>query len=101
MTSLTLSEAINAITKLTETVQECIEAQDVLGAMAIAKKRHEALIRLLEDDDMEQFDKIAFVRAALSHLRSEHLLAKSNAHQDRSNFIARKSACRAYVLKAA
>ena len=101
MTNLLLNEAINAVTQLTETVQERIEAQDVHGAMALAKKRHDALISVLEYSEMDHCDKEVFARTALKHLQSEHLIAKSNAHQDRSNFNARKLAYRAYTRKAA
>ena len=101
MTNMLLNEAINAVTQLTETIQECIEAHDVHGAMTLARKRHDALKSVLEHSEMDHCDKVVFARTALKHLHSEHMIAKSNAHQDRSNFNARKSAYRAYIRKAA
>lgn len=101
MTNISLNEAVEAFTKLTATLQECIKTQDIEGAMALAEERHDALTVIFELSEIEQGEKVAFAQAALSHLRNEHLIAKSNAHQARSNFIARKSAYRAYSLKAA
>jgi hypothetical protein len=101
MTDISLNETIEAFTKLTETLQDCIKSQDIEGAMTLAQKRHSSLIDLLEHSEIEQGDKTACAKTALIHLQNEHLLAKLSAHQDRTNFIARKSAYRAYILKAA
>ena len=101
MTDMSLNEALEAFTNLTETLQSCIKSQDIEGAVTLAQKRHDTLVDLLENSDMEQGVKMACAKTAISHLQNEHLLAKSSAHQDRSNFIARKSAYRAYTLKAA
>jgi hypothetical protein len=101
MTGMPLNEAIEAFTNLTETLQDCIKFQDIEGAMTLARKRHDKLVDLLERSEIDQGDKMAFAKTALIHLQSERLLAKSSAHQGRSNFIARKSAFRTYTLKAA
>jgi hypothetical protein len=101
MIDMSLNEAIEAFTNLTKTLQDCIKSQDIEGAVALARKRHDTLIDLLERSKIEQGDKMACAKTALIHLHNERLVAKSSAHQDRSNFIARKSAYRAYTLKAA
>ena len=101
MTTIPLKEAIEAFTNLTETLQECIKAQDIDGAIALAGERHDALICLLEKSDSEQNDKLTYAQFAIRHLRNEYIYAKESAHKDRSDFIARKSAIRAYALKAA
>ena len=101
MIDMSLNEAIETFTNLTETLQDCIKSQDIEGAVTLARKRHDTLMDLLERSEIEQRDKMAYAKTALIHLHNEHLLAKLSAHQDRSNFIARKSAYRAYILKAA
>ena len=101
MTDMPLNKAIEAFTNLTETLQDCIKLQDIEGAVTLARKRHDTLIDLLEHPEMEQGDKMTCAKTALIDLKKEHLLAKLSTHQDRSNFIARKSAYRAYILKAA
>ena len=101
MTYCLPTQELGSFANLTEKLQECIQTQDIEGAMAIARERHDALVSLFERSGIEQGEKIECAQAALNHLRSERLLAKSKTHQDRSNFIARKSAYRAYALKAA
>jgi hypothetical protein len=101
MTDMPLNEAIEAFKNLTETLQDCIKSQDIEGAVTLARKRHDRLVDLLKHSEIEQDDKMACAKTALIHLRNEYLLAKSSAHQDRSNFIARKSAYRTYTVKAA
>ena len=101
MIDRSLKEVTEAYTKLTETLQDCIISQDTQGAVELAKERHDALVSILENSEVEQSDKVACVQTMLAHLCNEHILAKSNAHQTRSKFIARKSALRAYTLKAA
>ena len=101
MTDMPLNEAIEAFTNLTETLQDCIKSQDIECAVTLAQERHDTLIDLLECSEIEQEDRMACAKTALIHLDNEHVLAKLSAHQNRSNFIARKSAYRAYILKAA
>ena len=48
MIDMSLHEAIEAFTNLTETLQDCIKSQDIEGAVALARKRHDTLIDLLE-----------------------------------------------------
>ena len=98
MTDIPLNEAIEAFTNLTETLQDCIKSQDIEGAVTLARKRHDRLVDFLKHSEIEQGDKMACAQTTLIHLQNEHLLAKSSAHQDRSNFIARKSAYRTYTL---
>ena len=69
--------------------------------MSLAKERHDALVNLLEDADVDQTQGANCIDTTLEHLRKEQLLAKSHLDQNRSDFIARKSAYRAYALKAA
>ena len=101
MSSTALQEALESFTKLTDTLQECIKSHDIEGAMALAIERHDALVNLLEDANVDQTQRANCADTALEHLRKEQLLAKSNSDQNRSDFIARKSAYRAYALKAA
>ena len=101
MSNTALQEALEAFTKLTDTLQECIKSHDIEGALTLAKERHDALVNLLEGDDVDQNQRADCVDTTLEHLRKEQLLAKSNSDQNRSDFIARKSAYRAYALKAA
>ena len=101
MSNTELQEALESFTKLTDTLQECIKSHDIEGAMALAKERHDALVSLLEDADVDQTQRAHCADTTLEHLRKEKLLTKSNSDQNRSDFIARKSAYRAYALKAA
>ena len=101
MSNTPLQEALESFTKLTDTLQECIKSHDIEGAMVLAKERHDALVNLLEDADVDQTQIANCVDTTLEHLRKEQLLAKSNSDQTRSDFIARKSAYRAYALMAA
>ena len=101
MSSSALQEALESFAKLTDTLQECIKSHNIEEAMALAKERHEALVKLLEDADLDQTQRANCANTTLEHLHKEQLLAKSNSDQNRSDFIARKSAYRAYGLKAA
>ena len=101
MSSSALQEALESFAKLTDTLQECIKSHDIEGAMALAKERHDALVNLMEDTKVDQSRKATCIDTTLEHLRKEQLLAKSNSDQNRSDFIARKSAYRAYALMAA
>ena len=101
MSSTALQAALESFAKLTDTLQECIKSHDIVGAMALAKERHDALVNLLEDTNVDQTQRANCADATLEHLRKEQLLAKSNSDQNRSDFIARKSAYRAYSPKAA
>ena len=101
MSSAAWQEALERFAKLTGTLQDCIKSHDVEGAMALAKERHDALVNLMEDANVDQTQRANCADTTLEHLRKEQLLAKSNSDQNRSNFIARKSAYRAYALKAA
>ena len=101
MSSSVLQEALESFAKLTDTLQECIKSHDIEEALAVAKERHDALVNLLEDADVDQTQGANCIDTTLEHLRKEQLLAKSHLDQNRSDFIARKSAYRAYALKAA
>lgn len=101
MTNLSLNEAIESFTELTETLQACIRSQDIQGAMDIAKERHNNLISVFENSEIEHNEKLSCAVTALKHLHKEQLVAKSNVKQGRSDFIARKLAYQAYALKAA
>jgi len=101
MSSTALQEALESFTKLTDTLQECIKSHDIEGAMALAEERHYALVNILEDANVDQTQRANCADTTLKHLRREQLLAKSNSDQNRSDFIARRSAYRAYALKAA
>ena len=101
MSSSVLQEALESFAKLTDTLQECIKSHDIEGGMALAKERHDVLVNLLEDADFDHTQRANCAATILEHLRKEQLLAKSNSDQNRSDFIARKSAYRAYALKAA
>ena len=101
MSSTALQEALDSFTELTDTLQECIKSHDIEGAMTLAKERHDALVNLLEDADVDQTQRVNCIDTALEHLRKERLLAKSTSVQNRSDFITRKSAYLAYALKAA
>ena len=101
MSSSALQEALEAFVKLTDTLQECIKSHDIEGAMALANERHDALVNLLDNADVDHTQRANCADTILEHLRKEQLLAKSNSDQNRSDFIARKSAYRAYALKAA
>jgi hypothetical protein len=101
MSSTALQEALESFAKLTDTLQECIKSHDIKEAMALAKERHDALVNLLEDTSVDQTQRANCADRTLEHLRKEQLLAKSNSYKNRSDFIARKSAYRAYALRAA
>ena len=101
MSSSAFQEALESFAKLTDTLQECIKSHDIEEALAVAKERHDALVNLLEDADVDHTQRANCADTILEHLRREQLLAKSNSDQNRSDFIARKSAYRAYGLKAA
>ena len=101
MSSTALQEALDSFTELTDTLQECIKSHDIEGAMTLAKERHDAFVNLLEDANIDQTQRANCADTTLGHLLKEQLLAKSNSDQNRSDFIARKSAYRAYALKAA
>jgi hypothetical protein len=101
MSNLTLKDAIESFTNLTETLQKCIKSQDIDGAIALATERHHKLICLMEKSTGEQHDKVACAKVAISHLQNESKLAIAGAKKDRSEFIARKSALRAYSSMAA
>ena len=99
MTGMSLNEAIEAFTNLTETLQDCIKFQDIEGAMTLARKRHDKLVDLLERSEIDQGDKMAFAKTALIHLKVNGCSLNRSAHQGRSNFIARKSAFARILLK--
>ena len=101
MSGPALQEALESFAKLTDTLQECIKSHHIERAMVLAKERHDVLVNLLEDADVDQSQRANCADTTLEHLRKEQLLAKSNSDQNRSDFIARKSAYRAYALKAA
>ena len=101
MSNISLEAAIDTFKKLTMTLQECLHAQDINGAVNLAQKRHDTLVNLLERSEFENGEKISCAQAALNHLHDEHLLARSYAKHDRSAFVARKSAYAAYALNAA
>jgi hypothetical protein len=101
MSGTTLEEALESFTKLTDTLQKCIKSHNIDAAMALAKERHDALVNLLGDADVDQAQMANCIDLTLEHLRKEQLLAKFKSDQNRSDFIARKSAYRAYALKAA
>ena len=101
MSSSAFQEALESFAKLTDTLQECIKSHDIEEALAVAKERHDALVNLLEDADVDQTQGANCIDTTLEHLRKEQLLAKSHLDQNRSDFIARISAYRPYALKAA
>ena len=101
MSDISLESALDTFEKLTLTLQECIQSQDINGAVDLAQKRHDTLVSLLERPEFENGEKINCAQTALNHLHDEQLLAKCSAKQDRTAFVARKAAYLAYAFSPA
>jgi|KNS5Surf_metaT_FD_contig_31_5720591_length_642_multi_6_in_0_out_0_1 hypothetical protein len=100
MTKHSIEEALDAFTRLTDTLQDCLKSQDIQRAMILAEERHDKLINLFEGSEVDQSVKMQCAKTTLDQLRAEHRLTKSKVKQDRAAFVARKAAYHAYTSKA-
>ena len=89
-------EKFELFSRLTETLQTYLKSKKIEKALKIAHERHGVLVSLLENAAIMGLDRSAYAMQAMECVRSEQSLAKHGTSQNRSDFISRKSAFKAY-----
>jgi hypothetical protein len=94
-------EKFELFSRLTETLQTYLKSNKIEKALKIAHERHGVLVSLLENAAIIGLDRSQYAMQAMECVRSEQSLAKHGTSQNRSDFISRKSAFKAYGTYAA
>jgi hypothetical protein len=94
-------EKFELFSRLTETLQSYMKLNKIEKALKIAHERHGVLVSLLENATIIGLHRSEYAMQAMECVRSEQSLAKHGTSQNRSDFISRKSAFKAYGTYAA
>jgi hypothetical protein len=89
-------EKFELFSRLTETLQTYMESNKIEKAVQIAHERHGVLVSLLENSTIVGLARSEYAMQAMKCVRSEQSLAKHGNSQNRSDFVSRKSAFKAY-----
>jgi len=101
MTLDCFKEKFELFSNLTETLQTYIKSMNIEKAVQIAQERHDVLVCLLESAALLGLDRSEYAMRAMECIRCEQRLAKHGTSQNRSDFVSRKSAFKAYGICAA
>jgi hypothetical protein len=101
MTSEYGKEKFELFSRLTETLQTYMESNRIEKAIRIAHERHAVLVSLLENAAIMGLARSEYATQAMECIRNEQSLARHGTSQNRSDFISRKSAFKAYGTSAA
>jgi hypothetical protein len=94
-------EKFELFSRLTETLQTYMKSNNIEKAVKIAHERHSVLVSLLESAAIIGLARSEYAMKAMECVRSEQILAKHGTSQNRSEFVSRKSAFKAYGTYAA
>ena len=86
--------------ELSDSLHEHMKANKIEKAINVAERRYEILVSALGSATLSGEEGSDYVKRALASVQLEQNLAKNSAVQERSNFISRKTAFKAYGLNA-
>ena len=98
MNSFDYKQKFEVFSELTETLRKHIKENKIRKAINVAERRYEILVSFLESVTLLGEEGSEYVKKALESVQLEQDWVKSNAVQERSNFLSRKTAFKAYGL---
>ena len=84
------------LSAMTTSLQKQIEANEIFSASLIAKARHDMLIEFFSDKTLNSDKKMAFAQELYTNVQSEIATTEQISSNERSAFISRKNAYKAY-----
>ena len=98
MNSFDCKQKFEVFAELTETLRKHMKENKIGKAINVAERRYEILVSFLESVTFLGEEGYEYVKKALDSVQLEQDWVKNNAVQERSNFISRKTAFKAYGL---
>ena len=92
------NEEFELFSTLSKRLQNYLRSNKIEKALKVAQKRHSVLVSLLENASLMGSERLDYALKAKSYVDIEQGLAKSNTSADRSNFLCRKNAFKAYGM---
>ena len=89
-------EKFELFSRLSETLQFYMKSNKIEKAVKIAQERHSVLVALLENAALVGLERSEYAMRAMECVRSEQNLAKHSTAHNRSDFVSRISAFKAY-----
>ena len=84
--------------RLSTMLQNYLRSNKIEKALKVAQERHKVLVSLLENSSLMGLERSEYVLKAKHDIETEQALAKSNTSANRSKFLCRKNAFRAYSI---
>ena len=98
MNSFDCKQKFEVFAELTEALRKHMKENKIAKAINVAERRYEILVSFLESVTFLGEEGSEYVKRALDSVQLEQDWVKNNAVQERSNFISRKTAFKAYGL---
>ena len=94
-------EKFALFSSLTEKLQSYMQSNKLDEAIRVAQQRHGVLVSLLENVALMGLERSDYALQAIECVRLEQGLARNSTTQNRSEFVSRKSAYKAYGMRTA
>jgi hypothetical protein len=89
-------EKFEVFSVLTEKLQSYMRSNKVDKALKVAQERHCVLVSLLEGAALMGFERSEYAMKALAFIDQEQKFIKISASENRSDFVSRRNAFKAY-----
>ena len=87
---------VKNLSAMTASLKEQLKSNEIFSASVIAKVSHDMVIELLSDDTLSSDKKLAFAKGLYDDVKSEIETIVHMSLNERSTFISRKNAYKAY-----
>ena len=87
---------LESLSAMTTSLKEQLKTNEIFSASVIAKVRHDMILELLSDNTLSSDKKLAFAKELYDDVQSEIETISHMSSNDRSTFISRKNAYKAY-----
>ena len=99
MTSESGKGKFELFSSLSTRLQDCLHSNKIEQALKVAQERHSVLISVLENTSLMGLERSEYASKAKACIDIEQSLAKSTTLENRSNFLCRRNAYRAYGMR--
>lgn len=87
---------IESLSAMTTSLKEQLKCNEIFSASIIAKVRHDMILEFLSDNTLSSEEKLEFAKELHGDVQSEIETIGHMSLNDRSRFISRKNAYKAY-----
>ena len=87
---------LESLSAMTTSLKEQLKSNEIFSASVIAKVRHDMVLELLSNNTLSSDQKLAFAKELYDDVQSEIETIGNMTLNERSTFISRKNAYKAY-----